>query len=401
MVDKKARRRFGNLRQLPSGRWQVRYRGPDGQLRSLPRTFEKKRDAERTLSMIEIQLAQDDWADPKRGAVKLADYAEQWIIQRPGLRPSTTQLYRRLLKNYVVPHLGEMPLNKITTAVVREWRATLLSTGLSQTMTAKAYRLLRAILMTAAAEDRLITRNPCQLRGADKEHSEERPVLSVAQVLALAELMPYRKYRALILITAFCSLRWGEVTALRRCDVAPDGSWVRISSQFIDLVGRGLVRTPPKSRAGARTVTVPAAIRPDMIAHLRDFVAPASDALVFTMLRGGPMRRGNFNPLVKWAKVVAGIGAPDLRFHDLRHTGNTLAAPGASLRDLMTRMGHDSPRAAMIYQHATTVEDRAIADRLSGLVDVHRGESDTDETESLSNDDEDDDGLTGVLVPVS
>ena len=80
----------------------------------------------------------------------------------------------------------------------------------------------------------------------DKEHSEERPVLSVAQVLALAELMPYRKYRALILITAFCSLRWGEVTALRRCDVAPDGTWVRISSQFIDLVGRGLVRTPPK-----------------------------------------------------------------------------------------------------------------------------------------------------------
>jgi integrase len=201
-----------------------------------------------------------------------------------------------------------MPLNKITTAAVREWRATLLSTGLSQTMTAKAYRLLRAILMTAAVEDRLITRNPCQLRGADKEHSEERPVLSVAQVLALAELMPYRKYRALILITAFCSLRWGEVTALRRCDVAPDGSWVRISSQFIDLVGRGLVRTPPKSRAGARTVTVPAAIRPDVIAHLRDFVAPASDAQVFTMLRGGPMRRGNFNPLVKWAKVVAGTG---------------------------------------------------------------------------------------------
>jgi hypothetical protein len=68
MVDKKGRRRFGNLRQLPSGRWQVRYRGPDGQLRSLPRTFEKKRDAERTLSMIETQLVQDDWADPKMGA---------------------------------------------------------------------------------------------------------------------------------------------------------------------------------------------------------------------------------------------------------------------------------------------------------------------------------------------
>jgi integrase len=401
VVDKKGRRRFGSLRQLPSGRWQVRYRGPDGQLRSMPRTFEKKRDAERTLSMIETQLAQDDWADPKRGAIKLAGYAERWITERPGLRPSTAQLYRRLLANYVEPALGEFLLNKITTAVVREWRATLISGGLSQTMAAKAYRLLRAILMTAAVEDRLIARNPCQIKGADKEYADERPVLSVAQVLALAELMPYQKYRTLILVTAFCSLRWGEVTALRRCDVAPDGSWIRINSQFIDLVGHGLVRTPPESRAGARTVTVPAAIRPDVVAHLRDSVAQASDALLFTMLRGGPMRRGNFNPLVKWAKVSAGIGAPNLRFHDLRHTGNTLAAPGASLRDLMTRMGHDSPRAAMIYQHSTTIEDRAIADRLSGLVDAHRNESeDIDRADDPAKDDDSDDSM-GVHVSVS
>jgi integrase len=392
------RRRFGNVRQLPSGRWQVRYRGPDGQLRSMPRTFETKRDAERTLSVVEAKLMLDDWTDPRRGTVTLDDYAERWITERPGLRPSTAQLYRRLLAKYVVPHLGEVSLNKITTVIVREWRATLIAGGLSLTMAAKAYRLLRAILMTATVEDRLIPRNPCHIKGADKEHSEERPVLTVAQVLALAELMPYRKYRALILVTAFCSLRWGEVTALRRCDVAADGSWVRVNSQFIDLIGQGLVRTPPKSRAGARTVTVPAAIRPDVVAHLRDFVAPASDALVFTMLRGGAMRRGNFNPLVKWAKATAGIGAPGLRFHDLRHTGNTLAAPGASLRDLMTRMGHDSPRAAMIYQHATTVEDRAIADRLSGLVDAHRME--VEDTNEKDTPDEDDDGAAGVVVSV-
>jgi hypothetical protein len=107
-----------------------------------------------------------------------------------------------------------------------------------------------------------------------QEYSEEHPVLTVAQVPALAELMPYCKYHALILITAFHSLRWSEVTALRRCDVAPDGSWVRVNSQFIDLVGHGLVRTPPTSRVGARTITVPAAIRPELMTHLRDVVAP-------------------------------------------------------------------------------------------------------------------------------
>lgn len=397
MANRKGRRRFGNARRLPSGRWQVRYRGPDGQLRSLPRTLETKRHAERTLSVVESQLIADDWTDPKRGTVKLVDYAERWITERPGLRPSTAQLYRRLLAKYIEPQLGSVPLNRITTALVREWRATLVAGGLSQTMAAKAYRLLRAVLMTAAVEDRLIPRNPCTIRGADKELSEERPVLTVVQVLTLAELMPYRKYRTLILITAFCSLRWGEVTALRRCDVAPDGSWVRVNSQFIELTGRGLVRTTTKSRAGTRTITVPAAIRPDLVDHLRDFAMPAAEALVFTMLRGGAMRRGNFNPLVQWARVTADIGAPKLRFHDLRHTGNTLAAPGASLRDLMTRMGHDSPRAAMIYQHATTVEDQAIADRLSGLVVSHRAESNEDDPDD---DDEDDTGAAGALVPM-
>ena len=107
-----------------------------------------------------------------------------------------------------------------------------------------------------------------------QEYSEEHPVLTVAQVLALAEVMPYRKYNALILITALYSLRWREATALRRCDVAPDGSWVRVNSPFIDLVGHGLVRTPPTSRVGTRTITVPAAIRPELVAHLRHVVAP-------------------------------------------------------------------------------------------------------------------------------
>lgn len=64
MVNRRVRRRFGNVRKLPSGRWQVRYRSPDGQLRSLPRTFETKRDAERTLSVVESQLIADDWTDP-------------------------------------------------------------------------------------------------------------------------------------------------------------------------------------------------------------------------------------------------------------------------------------------------------------------------------------------------
>jgi integrase len=65
------------------------------------------------------------------------------------------------------------------------------------------------------------------------------------------------------------------------------------------------------------------------------------------------------------------VGVPSLHFHDLRHTGNTLAAQtGASLRDLMTRMGHDSPRAALIYQHASSAADERIALALGAALTV-------------------------------
>lgn len=90
---------------------------------------------------------------------------------------------------------------------------------------------------------------------------------------------------------------------------------------------------------------------------------------MFTGPTGAPLRRGNFNKLVRWQEVIAKVGMIGLHFHDLRHTGNTLAATtGASTRDLMARMGHDSINAAIIYQHATNEAGQAIANALDALL---------------------------------
>lgn len=74
-------------------------------------------------------------------------------------------------------------------------------------MTAKSYRLLRAILTTAVEEDELLKRNPCVMRGADREQPAERPVLIVPQVFDLAERMRYPRFRVLILLTSVATLR--------------------------------------------------------------------------------------------------------------------------------------------------------------------------------------------------
>lgn len=148
---------------------------------------------------------------------------------------------------------------------------------------------------------------------------------------------------------------------------------------------------PPKSRAGRRTVGIPQAVLPVLRAHLAIYVASDPASLLFTGVQGGPLRRSNFNKLAGWPYATRAIGAGGLHFHDLRHTGNHIAATsGAGLRDLMARMGHDSERAAMIYQHAARGADQVI----TGAIDAHIEAEQRD-------DQDDDDGATGSLGPAS
>ncbi|WKU03155.1 site-specific integrase [Micromonospora sp. HUAS LYJ1] len=372
MANKEGHRRFGSVRKLPSGRYQARYPGPDGQMRNAPETFARKSDADRYLTLVEAQIARHEWTDPTRAKIKLADYARRWIDQRPNLRPRTVHLYGWLLDKHIVPYLGGVELGRLDTPMVRDWRADLLGNGVSVSMAAKAYRLLRAVLMTAVKEDMILPRNPCRIPGADQEKPAERPVLTLAQVFKLADIVPPR-YRALVLVTTFGCLRWGEVAALQRQDVDAVAGTIRVRQAYTEQRGVGLVLGPPKSRAGRRTITLPPAVVAVVRDHLAAEVDDNPEALVFTTESGRPIWRGNLNKLIDWKANVSRIGQPNLHFHDLRHTGNTLAAQtGASTRDLMARMGHDSPQAALIYQHATAEADRAIAQALHEAVRADR-----------------------------
>ena len=187
MANKDGHRRFGNVRKLPSGRFQIRYPGPDGRIRTGPETYERKGDADKALVIVEAQMASSSWTDPDRGKMRLGDYASVWIAERPGLRPRTMDLYRWLLRKHIEPYLGEVPVGKMSARLVREWRAVLVGNGVSVSVAAKAYRLLRAIMTTAVDEDNMLARNPCRIKGGGDEDAAERPVLTVRQVFDLAE----------------------------------------------------------------------------------------------------------------------------------------------------------------------------------------------------------------------
>lgn len=360
------RRMAGSVRRRDSGRWQARIRDPmSGRLVGLG-TFKTKADADRAVALALTDQTRGGWVDPAGGRVTVADYAYSWLQDRPRLRPRTREFYEGLLRLHIVPALGDVELGKLTPSIVRRWHSRMLGVeGVGAPTVAKAYRLLHAILATATV-DELLARNPCVIKGAGTERAPERPVISVVDVWAFADIVGER-FRVLVLMAAFLGLRRGELFGLTRSRIDLLHNTVTVIEQRQQLIDGTVIVGEPKTDAGRRTISIPLQLIPEIETHLAHFAQPGPDGLVFCGHKGGPLRNHVWQ--AKWAKARAQMGMPELHFHDLRHVANTLtAASGASTKELMHRMGHASPEAALRYQHATRDRDAAIATLLGDLI---------------------------------
>ena len=343
-----------------SGRWQAAFRDPSGRERT--RTFDVKRDAQAWLDTNGADLARGGWIDPDRGKVTFGEYADDWISTRPDLRPRTVALYRSLLKRHLLPAFGATPIAKLTSSSVSHWHAILVAS--TPGAAASAYRLLRAIFATAV-RDELLLRSPCRVARGAADRAVERPMLTVAEVDAVTDTMP-AQLRAAVVLASWGGLRRGEVLGLQRRHVDPLRQRVRVERQQIELNDGSLVFSAPKSDAGIRTVHLPDGAMAAVVDHLAAHVGPEPDALLFTGRGGVPLRPRTLASAFRAARASCDL--PQVRFHDLRHFGLTMAAAaGATTKELMARAGHASPAAALRYQHATEDRDRALADALSGL----------------------------------
>ncbi|AFC55003.1 tyrosine-type recombinase/integrase [Mycobacterium paraintracellulare] len=386
---RKAQKRgaFGTAHKLPSGRYRAMYFGPDGRRYKADKTFLTEKDARGWLSLRQAEIIRKAWVPPEadeQPAPKLTfeTYSQTWMAQRD-LKDRTREHYEKLLEDHIRPMFGSWPIGSITVDDVRVWH-TKMGTK-TPTLRAHCYGLLRTIMGTALSDGKIRV-NPCQVRGAGSARRVHkiRPA-SLDEIATITEEMP-EQYRAMVLLAAWCALRFGELTELRRKDItiveptdeqlanaaaageaAPEAYGIVRVERAVVRVDEGFQVTTPKSDAGRRDVEIPPHLLPAIKYHLEKFVEPGKDELLFPAAQGGHLAPASLYR--QFYKARSAARRDDLRWHDLRHSGAVLAAAtGATLAELMARLGHSTPQAAMRYQHAAQGRDRQIAKLLSKLV---------------------------------
>ena len=272
-----------------------------------------------------------------------------------------------LLDKFICPTFGETRIDKITNEDVNAWYDAL-APG-RETIRAQSYSLLRTIFASAASErpHPLIPYNPAHIRGAgNTKRAHHVQPATLDELQTIVEELPDR-YKLMALLAAWCAMRFGELAELRRGDIDLRTNRVNIRRGVVRVDGEFIVGQP-KSDAGSRDVAIPPHLLPLVKDHLANHTAAGRDALLFPAATDGNRHMAPATLYKVFYPAREAAGRRDLRWHDLRHTGAVLAAQtGATLAELMGRLGHTTPGAAMRYQHAAADRDGEIARRLSEM----------------------------------
>ena len=378
MSGTKNHRGWGWIRKRASGRYQASFVGPDLNRHYASTTFTNRMTAERWLAQ-ERDLKEraaalgEPWISPaERAALNsvaratLAEYGKQ-IIEQRDIKPRTRIHYSSLLEDHIAQEIGKLPIDKVTPQAVRSWYAKTLTD--KPTMRAHAYGLLSSICNTAV-KDGLLHSNPCQISGAmHAKTKRDIAILEVAEIAALADAIRPERFKALVLISAWSGLRYGEVTELRRKDIGEGCEVISISRAVThrpsaDSDKRCYIGTPKSDKT--RTVVVPPHIRADIKHHLDTFVDADPESLLFAPARGGchlidKVFRDSF------VAPTEKLGPRRRRIHDLRHFSGRQVARVGNLVETMNHLGHSTPAASLRYQHVVSGRDVEIANQLSAL----------------------------------
>jgi integrase len=342
-------------------RWVARWN--DGRRRA--KVFDRKIDAENYLAEVKTSRLSGSYVDPTRGKMRMNLWCDKWLATQSHLKPSTYARYEGIVEKHIRPRWGSTPLVKVQHEDVAEWIS---SIRLSPASVAYIHRVFSLILELAVRSGR-ISRNPAHGIRLRKQGKAEKRFLTRDEVFRLADAAAEYpipevgwQYRALVLLLAFCGLRWGEVAGLKvkRLDLLRRRLTV---AETLSEVNGHLVWGTPKSHA-ARSVPIPNFLV-DMLAQLIASKSVIESDLVFTTWHGKPLRNLNFRRDV-FDRAADDAGLHGVTPHELRHTAASLAvSAGANVKAVQRMLGHASAAMTLdVYSGLFDDDLDAVAQRL-------------------------------------
>jgi len=372
-IQRKGRGAMASIAKRPDGTYRPRYRDPSGKEHA--RHFKRKVDAQRWLDAVTAALETGTYVDPRAGKIKVGEWADKWFEGQAQLKPTTRSRYRSILDMHVLPHWSATQLVAVSHADVQAWVAQQHGDGVAPATVRKHFRVLSLILDLAVRDGRL-SRNPCQKVNLPRVQQARRRYLTHAQVQRLADevcslragsRLPYRErelmasYRVVVLVLAYCGLRWGELAALKVKRVDLRRRRIEVAESVVEVDGL-LIWGVPKGYE-RRSVPIPAFIAEDLREQL---AGRGPEDLVFTGLRAGGVLRNRVFRRAGFDRAAQALGLEGLVPHELRHTAASLAvSAGANVKAVQRMLGHAS--AAMTLDTYTDLFDEdldAVAERL-------------------------------------
>lgn len=318
-------------------RYRVRYRKPD-QTQTDKRGFRTKREAELFLASVELGKARGGYIDPSRARVTIEQWMDIWLSSRTDVRATTRDRIEGIVTKHVNPKLGHLPLGDLTRLGVQQWASKLPG----RPATVRKIVLVLSGALQLAVEDGRLSQNPAAALRLARTVQRRKRYLSHAEVGALAQAVGQQPngaelgYDILVLVLAYCGLRWGEASGLRVKDV--DLERGRLNIEVTVVMVKGHQREEAPKDYEHRSIPIPAFLRPHLA---RQIAGRSPDAPVFygqrtgTWLRNAVFRLGWFND------AAVSIGKAGLTPHELRHTAASLAiSAGANVKAVQRMLGH-------------------------------------------------------------